>query len=482
MNWKTNKHRITSTLAGLILSILFSAHGWAQGLPASDPSIRHSRDSTVIHKLFNSALSRGKSYLWLNHLSNQIGGRLSGSVQLEQAVDYTRRELDKLGLDRVWLQEVMVPKWVRGPAEYAYLETGRGVTSNLSIAALGGSVGTPVGGMKSEVVEVRDFEQLDSLGIQGVAGKMVFFNRPMDPLELNTFKAYGGAVDQRVYGAQKAVGYGALAVIVRSMSLRLDDFPHTGTLSYGNLPETMKIPAVAISTQGAELLSATLKLDPKAKVFLKMNCETLPDVPSHNVIGEIRGTTYPDEVIVVGGHLDSWDIGDGAHDDGAGCVQSMEVLRLYREIGYRPLRTIRVVLFTNEENGLRGGRKYAEYARSSGQRHIFALESDSGGFSPRGFSFECTDEQFNRIQSWKKLFEPYYIHLFIRGGSGADIGPLRDDGNTVLAGLKPDSQRYFDLHHAENDTFEQINERELALGAASMASLVYLADRYGFNE
>ncbi len=476
MNHKTGLSDIFWVLLLGMVMTLPSVYGQYAGEPALSPNA----DSLRIRAFFDTALTNGQTYTWLRHLSTQIGGRLSGSVELELAVEYTRKEMNKLGLDRVWLQEVEVPRWVRGAPEYAYMETGRGFTTRLPIAALGGSVATPIGGMKSEVVEVRDFDQLDSLGVKGVAGKIVFFNRPMDPLQINTFNAYGGAVDQRVEGARRAVGYGALGVIVRSMNLRLDDFPHTGTLSYGNLPETMRIPAAAISTNGAELLSATLRLDPRTRFFMKLNCENLPDVTSHNVIGEIRGSRYPEEVIVVGGHLDSWDLGDGSHDDGAGCVQSMEVLRLFKETGYRPQRTIRVVLFTNEENGLRGGRRYADWVHSLSEKHVLALESDSGGFTPRGFSLDCTDDQYRQIETWKPLFAPYYIHLFARGGSGADISPLRD-GKVVLAGLKPDSQRYFEHHHTENDTFEFINERELAMGAATMAGLVYLADKYGFK-
>ena len=224
--------------------------------------------------------------------------------------------------------------------------------------------------------------------------------------------------------------------------------------------------------------SRTLKLNPSTRFFFNQNCKVYGDIQSFNVIGEIKGSDFPNEIMVVGGHLDSWDLGDGSHDDGAGCVQSMEVLRLFKATNYKPKRTIRVVLFMNEENGLRGGRKYAEMAKKKKEQHVFALESDAGGFTPRGFSFDCSDENFAQIESWKPLFEPYLIHLFVRGGSGADIGPLKDS-NLVLSGLRPDSQRYFDHHHAENDTFEHVNKRELELGAASMASLVYLMYKYG---
>ena len=435
-------------------------------------------DSIMIKKFYNTSLLNGKSYAWLDHLSNQIGARLSGSLNAEKAVEWGAEELKTLGLDKVWLQSVMVPKWTRGVAEYAYIETDPGNTTNVPICALGGSIATPIGGLKAEVVEVQGIEELRKLGTAGIEGKIVFYNRPMQADLINTFAAYGGCVDQRYSGAKEAANFGAVGVIVRSMNLRKDDLPHTGAMSYGELKDMDKIPAAAISTNGADLLSSMLQLNPKIKFYMNMNCRTWKDVESHNVIGEIKGSEFPNEYIVVGGHLDSWDMGDGSHDDGAGIVQSMEVLRLFKETGYKPKRTIRVVLFMNEENGLRGGRKYAEEAKRKGEKHVFALESDAGGFTPRGFSFDCDAENFARIEGWKSLFEPYLIHQFSKGGSGADISPLKND-DIVLAGLRPDSQRYFDHHHAANDTFDAINKRELELGAATMTSLVYLMDKYG---
>ncbi|PCJ98415.1 MAG: peptidase M28 family protein [Flavobacteriaceae bacterium] len=435
-------------------------------------------DEKQIKAIYDAALTKGKAYDWLNHLSNQIGGRLSGSIQAQQAVDYTKSEMDSMSLDRVWLQPVMVPKWVRGIPEFAYIEYQPGITSNVPICALGGSVATPSGGIKANLIEVKGIDELAALGRAKIEGKIVFFNRPMEPTLISTFQAYSGCVDQRYSGAEEAGKYGAVGVIVRSMNLRLDNFPHTGSMGYGDTAVYNRIPAAAISTNGAELLSTTLKLNPNIKFYFKQNCKQFDDVESYNVIGEIKGSVYPNEIMVVGGHLDSWDLGDGSHDDGAGCVQSMDVLRLLKESGYKPKRTIRVVLFMNEENGLRGGNEYAEVAKNKNEKHVFALESDSGGFTPRGFSFDCSDANLERVTSWKKLFEPYLVHLFIKGYSGADIGPLKND-DIVLAGLLPDSQRYFDHHHAENDTFEHINKRELELGAASMASLVYLFDKYG---
>lgn len=450
-------------------------------LLVASQTFAQTEDEQQIREIYNAALEEGQAYDWLNYLSNQIGGRLSGSVQAQQGVDYTKRQMDSLGLDKVWLQPVMVPKWVRGTPEFAYIETAPGVTTNVAICALGGSVPTYGRGVKANVIEVQSIEELEILGKEKISGKIVFFNRPMDPAAVNTFDAYSGAGDQRRSGAAEAGKYEALGVIVRSLNLRKDDFPHAGGMSYGDTPETERIPAAAISTNGADYLSTTLKLNPNTQFFFKLNCRQMEDVESYNVIGEIKGSTKPDEIMVVGGHLDSWDLGDGSHDDGAGCVQSMEVLRILKKTGYKPKRTIRAVLFMNEENGLRGGKKYAEIASNKKENHVFALESDSGGFTPRGFSFDASEENIELAQSWAKLFEPYFVHLFVKGFAGADIGPLKNE-RIVLAGLRPDSQRYFDHHHAENDTFEHVNKRELELGAAAMTSLIYLFDKYGIKE
>ena len=439
-----------------------------------------SRDALMIRSIFDETLTGGQAYDWLRFLSLQIGGRLSGSVEAEQAVEYTKSVMNDLGLDRVYLQPVMVPKWVRGAPEYAYFETAPGLSTTVPITALGGSVATPSMGLKAKIVEVKGIQELEQLGRNKIAGKIVFFNRPMNAQTIQTFQAYSACVDQRYSGAAEAANYGAVGVIVRSMNLRLDDFPHTGGMSYGDSPISSRIPAAAISTNGAELLSATLSLNPETQFYFKQNCRTFPDVKSYNVIGEIKGSVYPEEILVVGGHLDSWDLGDGAHDDGAGVVQSIEVLRTLKAIGYKPKRTLRAVLFMNEENGLRGATEYASEAASLGEKHVFGLESDSGGFTPRGFQFDTNEANFERIAQWSPLFYPYFTDRFELGGSGADVGPLKPQG-AVLAGLRPDSQRYFDHHHSDHDTFDQVNKRELELGAAAMASLIYLIDTYGAN-
>ena len=450
----------------MLFFLVFTGQIWSQS------------DDQVLRKIYDASLEEGMSYAWLDHLSNQIGGRLSGSDNAQKAVEYTKAELENLGLDKVWLQPVMVPKWIRGDKERASFVALDGTMRNINVCALGGSVATPKPGLKLEVIEVQGIDELKALDPEKVSGKIVFFNRPMKKSLIHTFEAYGGCVDQRYAGALEAGKLGAAGVVVRSMNLRNDDFPHTGSMTYGDLPVNQRIPSAAISTNDADALSKELKTNPKLQLYLWQNCQQLDDVESFNVIGEMTGSEFPDQFIVVGGHLDSWDLGDGSHDDGAGVVQSMEVLRLMKKSGLRPKRSLRVVLFMNEENGLRGGKKYAEQAEANGEKHVFALESDSGGFTPRGFSFDCSDQDFDRILSWKPLFKPYLIHYFEKGGSGADIGPLKTD-DLVLAGLRPDSQRYFDYHHASNDTFDAVNQRELELGAATMTSLVYLIDKYG---
>lgn len=436
-------------------------------------------EEQTIKAIYKSSLTNSKCYSWLDYLSNKVGARLSGSANAEKAVQYTKTQLETLGLDSVYLQEVMVPKWVRGEKETAYILYNK-TKINVPVCALGGSVATSKNGLTAEVIEVYSIKELEALGAK-IKGKIVFFNRPMADEQIETFNAYSGCVDQRYAGAKEASKFGAVGTIVRSMNLRLDDFPHTGAQSYGDIPKSQYIPSAAISTNGAELLSKTLKSNPTVKFYLKMSCQQMDDALSYNVIGEIKGSERPENIMVVGGHLDSWDLADGSHDDGAGVVQSMEVVNIFKNLGYKPKNTIRVVLFMNEENGGKGGKKYEELSKINKENHIFALESDSGGFSPRGFSFEADDANFNKIVSWKNLFEPYLIHSFVKGHSGSDIEPLTSK-SIVKAGLKPDSQRYFDYHHALNDKFDAINKRELELGAATMASLMYLMDQNGIIE
>jgi hypothetical protein len=432
-------------------------------------------DAAAVDKIYDQVLTDGRCYAWLETLTKNIGHRISGSMGAEKAVTWTKSVLDTMHLDSVWLQPCMVPHWVRGKAEEVKI-LGAG---KLAALALGGSVGTPAAGIQAEVVEIKNWDDLAQLGVLQLRGKIVFYNRPMDPTKIRTFEAYGGCVDQRVDGASRAAKYGAIGVLVRSVNLRIDDFPHTGTLHYDSAYAL--IPAAAISTIAAEKLSKTLQDNPKTLVSMKLFCQTLPDVPSFNVIGEIRGTERPETYIIVGGHLDSWDVGEGAHDDGAGVVQSMDVLRILLQTGYRPRHTVRCVLFMNEENGLRGGKVYAAEAIRKGEEHLCAIETDAGGFTPRGFTFDGDPSVFSKfyekVVTFQTLFDPYGLKLS-KGGSGADIGPLKGT-KALLSGYAPDSQRYFDFHHTADDTFDKVHKRELELGAGSMAALIYLIDKYG---
>lgn len=460
----------------LVISLLITVISCTQTKQQeSEKSHVNKKDSIAIKQLFNTALSNGQCYQWLDNLSNNIGGRLSGSPEAQQAVEWGEKLMKELNFDNVWLQPVMVPHWVRGEKEEAYF-TIKNTKFNVPICALGGSVATSKDGITGEVIEVKSLEEVEQLG-EKLRGKIVFFNKAFDDTLIQTFRAYGGCANLRYSGAKAAGKFGVLGVIVRSMTHSIDDYPHTGAMSYGKLTETEKVPSAAISTKAANLLSEKLKENPHLKFYFKQHCKTLPDAPSFNVIGEITGSHYPDKFITVGGHLDSWDIGDGAHDDGAGVVQSIEVLRLFKLNNMKPKHTIRAVLFMNEENGLRGGRKYAEEAKKNNEIHIAALESDAGGHTPRGFSFDANEKNFDLFMSWKPLLAPYGLHDINKGGSGADIGPLKSE-TISLFGYRPDSQRYFDYHHAATDTFDKVNKRELELGAASMASLIYLLDTY----
>lgn len=437
-------------------------------------------DEITIKTIYDMALKNGQSYEMLEQLSKEVGARLSGSPGAAAAVEWSYHEMKKFEFDSVWVQPLMVPHWVRGTKEIGKIINSKKMgTLELNICALGGSVGTGPQGIIAKVIEVKSFEELAQLGIKNVEGKIVFFNRPMDPTKINTFAAYGGAVDQRGGGASEAAKYGAVAAIVRSMGLNLEDYPHTGGMRY-TANGVKLIPAVAISTKHAELLSRLAKEDKEMQIYLETHSEILEDAPSFNVVGELRGSEFPEEIIAVGGHLDSWDLGEGAHDDGAGCVHSIEVLRIMKAMGYKPKRTIRAVMFMNEENGLRGGLKYAELAEKNKEKHIAAMESDRGGFTPRGFTLSGDERFKSKIRNWKPLFEPYGLSDFGQEGGGADIGPLAKQG-VMLIGFLPDSQRYFDYHHTATDTFDKVNKRELELGSASMTALIYLIDKYGLK-
>lgn len=436
-------------------------------------------DATNIKKIFDTALTQGKSYEWLRDLTSNIGGRMSGSPEAALAVKWGERVMRETELDSVWLQPAIVPHWVRGGKEVAYYIT-NGKKFKMAVCALGSSIATPKNGITAEVIEVRSIKEAEALGAKA-KGKIIFFNRPFDNTLIRTFSAYGGAVDQRGNGAATVGKFGALAVIVRTMTNNINDYPHTGTMRYGDIPKSEYIPAAAISTLAAENLSKSLKENPNLKAYLKQSCKNLSKENSFNVIGEIRGSENPEKIIVVGGHLDSWDLGDGAHDDGTGIVQSLEVLHILKTNNIKPKNTIRVVFFMDEEQGGGGANAYAAAAKLNKEIHIGGLESDSGGFTPRGFSIDANAANTDLLKSWKKLLAPYGLHDIEKGGSGADVGKLKAE-NVTLVGFRPDPQRYFDYHHAATDTFDKVNKRELELGSASMASMIYLMDKYLYNN
>lgn len=433
-------------------------------------------DSSIIRKIASNILANGTAYENLRFLCKKIGPRLSGTTQAEKAVHETARIMKEMGADTVYLQELLVPRWIRGEKEKASIILTSGKEYPLNVCALGNSEPTPKAGIRASVIVVDSFSQLEQLGAEKIKGRIVFYNCKMDQTHINTFLGYRETVPYRTEGPSRAAKLGAIAVIVRSVASNTDDFPHTGLTEYND--SFPKIPAVAISTKDADYLSMVLKRKMVTQVFVRSSCKMMPDVKSYNVVGELRGAEFPDQIITIGGHLDSWDLGEGAHDDGAGCVQSMEIIRVLKSLDIRPKRTVRIVLFMNEENGVRGGRKYAELAKEEGKNFLFALEADAGGFTPRGFGIDMQARQREKILSWKPLFQPYGIHEFNSAGGGADIGFLKPLG-TALAGLAIDTQRYFDIHHAGSDVFEAVNRRELHLGAFAMVALVFLVSEYG---
>ncbi|MBK8700722.1 MAG: M20/M25/M40 family metallo-hydrolase [Saprospiraceae bacterium] len=455
----------------LLLLAINTGHGQKNG----------DEDALMLKEIHNFVLSKGKCHEWLHALCKGGGPRLAGHAAYDSAVVITSKQLASIKGVKVSAQATKTHKWIRGAKEVVDYISPMGEITGLNALALGNSIGTGEQGLLAEVVEVFGLDDVEKMG-EFLRGKVVFYNRAMDPTALRTFTAYGGAVDQRVYGASRAAKYGALAVLVRSMTTEIDDYPHTGTLIY---TEGIKeIPALAISTMAAEKLSAMIKAQ-GGKVFIR-NTSHIGEIQNcDNVIGELKGSEYPEKVIVVGGHLDAWDVGEGAHDDGSGCVQAMEVLHTIVSMGYKPRHTIRCVLFANEENGLAGGKAYAQQVLDAQEIHVAAIESDAGGFSPRGFSFDADTsvikKYFKKVYTkFLPLLEPYGLQLEL-GGSGADIGPLKPCKG-LLAGLRPDSQRYFDFHHTSRDVFENVHPRELKLGAAAMVSLVFLIDKYGIED
>lgn len=432
-------------------------------------------DSLMIANFYKQSLEDYQNYSDLYYLCKSIGGRLAGSEQLMKAIQWLEKILTTVPVDTVYLQECQVRHWVRGEKEICYVFTSSGKIE-LNCCALGGSISTGHSGIQGKIVIVNSLQELKTINPERIQDKIVFINKAADQTFFNTYQSYGSAVDQRVWGAIEAAKLNARGVIIRSVSTAKDFFPHTGIMRY--LDSIPKIPAIAISTMDADLLCKEHEKDSTIEVYFKTNCYESPEVTSYNVIAEIKGYTNPEEYILLGAHLDSWDIGEGAHDDGAGIIHCLGSLRLLKKSGYIPDHTIRFVAFTDEEIAQRGARKYFQSVKEKNEKHIVAIESDEGGFLPLGFSCDVTQEQLQVLENFKRTLEPYGIYVLQKGGGGVDISFLKNLGIPQI-GLITNPQRYFDYHHSGNDVFENVNRRELQLGVAAITSLVYLLDKYG---
>ncbi|UKB77774.1 M20/M25/M40 family metallo-hydrolase [Chryseobacterium sp. MEBOG07] len=428
-------------------------------------------DSIQFRKISTEILNNGKGYTELRELTKNIGHRLSGSEAYEKSVKWAEQKLRDAGADKVWLQEVMIPVWVRGK-ESLHIQASNGKWKSLKMLSLGNSEGTGGKDISGEIIMVKSMEEYDKLPAEKVKDKIVFFNYPFSQSFIETFKGYGDAAKYRTTAASLTAKKGGKFAIIRSLSSAFDDVPHTGAMRYED--KVTKIPAVAIGSTTADELEALLKSQ-KIIAKLNSNCGMKGEKLSHSVIGEITGKK-DQSVIVVGGHLDSWDVGEGAHDDGAGIVQSIEVLRTFKKLGMQNNHTIRVVCFANEENGVKGGIQYGKTVKEKNEKHLFAIETDAGGFAPRGIALDMDDAKRNQIKSWSNLFLPYGVYNFEERFSGTDLYPLHDIG-IPAAELMPDSQRYFDIHHTEEDTFEKVNRRELLLGATTLTQIIYMIDK-----
>gem|GEM_PF-56614 len=432
--------------------------------PLPPPRVKIEEYRERAARIIGAALTSDTAYRRLAWLTDRIGNRLGGSESLERAIAWAASEMKRDGLDNVHTEKVMVPHWVRGEES---LELVSPVRKSLTMLGLGNSVGTPAEGLTAEAVVVRNFDELEALG-ERVRGKIVVYNAP--------FTTYGATVVYRGSGPSRAAKYGAVAAIVRSVTPASLQSPHTGSLRYdADHPEIPKIPAAAVTIEGAELLQRMQERGEHPRLHLKMGAHFLPDAESANVIAEIKGREKPEEVVVIGGHIDSWDVGQGAHDDGSGCLITWETVRLLKALGLRPRRTIRVVLFTNEENGARGGAGYAAAHKSELKDHILAIESDSGVFRPTGFglSEKATPQARADFMEIAKLLAGIRADRIDPDGEGTDIGPIVREGVTG-ASFNVDAPRYFEIHHTDADTFDKINPQDLAACVATMAVMAYV--------
>lgn len=429
-------------------------------VPLPPPTVRIDDYRATAGRIIGAALTSDRGYQRLAYLTDHIGHRLSGSVSLERAIAWALAEMKRDGLDHVRGEKVMVPHWVRGEES---LELTTPVALKLSMLGLGNSIATPPEGIVAEAVVVRSFDELEALG-ERIRGKIVVYNAP--------FTNYGETVRYRGAGASRAARYGAVAAIVRSVTPISLQTPHTGAMAYDQ--QQPKIPTAAITIEGAELLQRMHDRGEHPTLRLKMSAQFLPDAESANVVAEIKGSKKPEEVVLVSGHFDSWDVGQGAHDDGGGSIIAWEAVRLLKELGLKPRRTIRVVLYTNEENGLRGGNAYRDAHRAELPKHILAIEADSGVYRPEGFGLAAAAPPQARanLQEIVKLLTGIRADRIAANGGGADIGPIMREG-VVGASLDVDGAHYFDIHHTASDTLDKIDPRDLALCIATVAVVAY---------
>ena len=428
--------------------------------PLPSPTVKIDRYRAAAARIIGAALTSDRAYARLAHLTDHIGNRLSGSTNLERGIDWAVAEMKRDGLDNVRPEKVMVPHWVRGEESLELLTP---VPRKLQMLGLGNSIGTPAEGISAEAIVVRDFAELDRLGEQ-VRGKIVVYNAP--------YTSYGATVLYRLQGASRAARYGAVAALVRSITPVSLQTLHTGAMAYD--PNQPKIPTAAVTIEVAEFLQRMNDRGERPTLRLKMDAKFLPDAESANVIAELRGSEKPDEVVLIGAHFDSWDVGQGAHDDGGGCIVAWETIRLLKELGLKPRRTIRIVLYTNEENGTRGGNAYRDAHRAEIPKHVLAIETDSGVYRPEGFGLVATapPQVRSNLQEIAKLLVGVDAANIAADGGGADIGPMMREG-VIGASLDVDGAHYFDIHHTQADTLDKVNPRELALCVATMAVMAY---------
>ena len=410
-------------------------------------------------KIISKSLTDSTAYNRLGYMCDTFGPRLSGSKNLENAINWILKEMNNDGLENVKGEKVAVPTWIRGKESATLLSPFK---KELSMLGLGGSIATPRGGLKAEVIVVNDWDELESRSNE-VPGKIVLFNAP--------FTSYGETVAYRYSGASAAAKHGAVASLIRSIGPWSMNTPHTGVMAYKD--DVQKIPHAALTMEDAMMLSRIHDRDDKIIVKLDMNARMVADRWSRNVLGEIKGSIYPEEVVVVGGHIDSWDVGQGAHDDGGGCIASWEVLRLIKELGLKPKRTIRCVMWTNEENGGKGNKGYRDMHMDEMDKHVLAIESDGGVFSPEGFGFSGNESAREIVEEIHELMKPIGANTISEGGRAADVAPLNDEGVPVMS-LKVDGSKYFWYHHTNADTFDKIDFNEFNRCIAAMAIMAYV--------